>query len=155
MDLLLYLAASLGIARLGGRLKDKSLSYREELETAQESLGQSEERLRLTLRSSGVAVWSWEIAANIVTADENCSVLFGLLPGQFPQNVEGFAPLVHPDDRDRVQRELAATVETGAEYNTEFRVVWPDGTVQYLVTRGESMMTMPDEHTGSRASPGM
>jgi PAS domain S-box-containing protein len=136
VDLLLYLAASLGIARLGGRLKDKSLSYREELETAQESLGQSEERLRFTLHSSGVALWNWEIAANVVTADENCSVLFGLLPGQFPQNVEGFSLLVHPDDRERVRRELAATVETGAEYKTEFRVAWRDGTVHHLVTRG-------------------
>ena len=136
VDLLLYLAASLGIAMLGGRLKGKSLSYREELETAQESLGQSEERLRFTLHSSGVALWNWEIAANVVTADENCSVLFGLLPGQFPQNVEGFSLLVRPDDRERVRRELAATVETGAEYKTEFRVAWRDGTVHHLVTRG-------------------
>src|SRR5579862_41825 len=136
VDLLLYLAASLGIAMLGGRLKDKSLSYREELETAQESLGQSEDRLRFTLHSSGVALWNWEIAANVVTADENCSVLFGLPRGQFPQNVEGFSLLVHPDDRERVRREVAATVETGAEYKTEFRVAWRDGTVHHLVTRG-------------------
>jgi NO-binding membrane sensor protein with MHYT domain len=56
----------------------------------QENLAQTEERLRLTLRSTGVAVWNWEIASNCVTADENCSVLFGLPIGQFPNPT--FAP---------------------------------------------------------------
>ncbi len=44
---------------------------------------------------------------------------------------------MHPDDRERVQQEVAASVEHGAEYNTEFRVVWPDGTVRSLATRGK------------------
>ncbi len=109
----------------------------DEAVTARDKLAQTEERLRLTLRSSGVAVWSWDIVSNIVEADENSSVQFGLPIGQFPKNVEGFAAMVHPDDRERVQREVAASVEHGAEYNTEFRAVWPDGTVRSLVVRGK------------------
>jgi PAS domain S-box-containing protein len=97
----------------------------------------SEERLRLTLHSSGVAVWSWEIVPNSITADENCCVQFGLQSGQFPRTVEEFAALIHRDDRDRIQRQVAATVEHDTEYKTEFRVVWPDGTVHALVTRGK------------------
>jgi PAS domain S-box-containing protein len=97
----------------------------------------SEERLRLTLHSSRMAVWSWEIGPDVITADENCCAQFGLQPGQFPKTVEGFAALVHPDDRNRVQREVAATIEHNTEYKTEFRVVWPDGTIHTLVTRGK------------------
>ena len=40
--------------------------------------------MRLTLHSSGIAVWSWNIAPNTIEADEKCSVLFGLPIGQFP-----------------------------------------------------------------------
>ncbi len=109
----------------------------EDAVAAREILASTEERLRLTLRSSGIGVWSWEIAQNIVEADENCSVLFGLPDGQFPRTVEGFAALVHPDDRERVQEETAAAVEQGAEYNTEFRVVWPDGSVRTVAARGK------------------
>ncbi len=109
----------------------------EDTVVAREALAQSEERLRLTLRSSGVAVWSWNIAANIVEADESCSVQFGLPTGQFPKTVEGFSACVHPDDRERVQKESANSIERRAEYKTEFRVVWPDGTVRLLAARGK------------------
>ena len=105
--------------------------------SAREALAQTEERLRLTLRSSGVSVWSWEIAANIIEADENSSLLFGLPISRFPRTVEEFAALVHPDDRERVQREVAAAVEHGAEYNTEFRVMWPEGAVRTVNTRAK------------------
>jgi len=57
----------------------------DEAGTARDKLAQAEERLHLTLRSSGVAVWNWDIARNIVEADENCSAQFGLPIGQFPQ----------------------------------------------------------------------
>jgi PAS domain S-box-containing protein len=100
-------------------------------------LQQSEERLRLTLRSSGVAVWSWDIASNILIGDENCAIQFGLALGQFPQNIEGFTALIHLDDRERVQQEAAEMIRSGAEYNTEFRAIWPDGSVRVLVTRGK------------------
>ena len=104
---------------------------------AEEALAVRDESSRLALRAAGVGMWSWQIAPNIVEGDENNSVLFGLPPGQFPQTVEGFAALIHPDDRERAQQDLAASVEHGAEYDSEFRVVWPEGTVRSLSTRGK------------------
>jgi PAS domain S-box-containing protein len=109
----------------------------EDAEVARENLSHTQERLALTLRSAGIAVWSWRIAANIVEADENCSVQFGLPIGQFPKTVEEFAACVHPEDRERVQQEVAASIEHGAEYSTEFRIVWPEGAVRTLSTRGK------------------
>jgi PAS domain S-box-containing protein len=88
VDLARYLAVGVGIAVLGGAMQAKSLGGIRKLQSARDALAETEERLRLTLRSSGVAVWSWDIAANIVEADENCSVQFGLPMGQFPKNVE-------------------------------------------------------------------
>jgi diguanylate cyclase (GGDEF)-like protein/PAS domain S-box-containing protein len=113
------------------------LQFSRELEKARQALVQSQERLNLTLRSSQIAVWSWELASDKITADDNSSVLFGLPLGQFPQTLEGFAALLHPDDRPRVQQEITASIQTGADYNTEFRVVWPQGTIRYLSVRGK------------------
>jgi PAS domain S-box-containing protein len=111
--------------------------FKEEADTAHADRALAEERLRLTLRSSGVAVWSWEIASNVITADENCAIQFGLPPGEFPKTVEGFAALIHPDDRGRIEQEVVTSIHSGPEYNSEFRVMWPDGTVRSLVTRGQ------------------
>jgi PAS domain S-box-containing protein len=141
VDLALYVGVGIGIAALGGAMQATSLRNIRKFKQAREALAQTEERLRLTLRSSGIAVWSWDIVRNAVEADDNCSVQFGFPIGQFPSTAEGFAATVHSDDRERVQQEVAASVEHGAEYDTEFRVVWPDGTVRSLATRGKVYCT--------------
>ena len=145
-ELLLYLALSIGIAVLGGRMQAARLVMSRNLQQTQIALSQTEERLNLTLRSSGIGVWSWEIAPNIVKADENCSSLFGLPIGEFPKTVEGFSALVHSDDRARLQQDIAASLERGAEYNAEFRVVWRDSTVRTLASRARV-------HFGEAARP--
>ncbi len=133
----LYLAAGLGIAFVGGAMQAKPLGSLRKLQRAREALAQSEERLRLTLRSSGLGVWSWDIAKDSIQGDENCSIRFGLPIGQYPKTSEEFVALVYPDDRERVHQEAAAAVDRGAEYDTEFRVLSPDGGVRFVASRGK------------------
>ena len=137
VDLVLYLALSVGIAVLGGRMQDARLAISRNLQQTQKVLSLTEERLKLTLHASGIAVWSWDIGQNIITADEHSSTLFGLPPGQFPKMVEEFGALVHPDDRERVQQAISASLDSGAEYKTEFQVVWPNRTVRTLAARAK------------------
>ena len=109
------------------------------LKQAQEALSQSQEYLELlalTLRATGVAVFNWEIDRDIITSDDNCSIQFGLPPGQFPRTVQELIARLHPDDRERVQQEVTAAVQGGAAYDTEFRVVWPQGAIRHLAARG-------------------
>ena len=74
VNLLLYASVSAGIAILGGMMHASHARAFRRLHQAQADLAQSQERLRLTLHSSGVAVWSWEITTNVIEADENCSL---------------------------------------------------------------------------------
>jgi diguanylate cyclase (GGDEF)-like protein/PAS domain S-box-containing protein len=113
------------------------LRFIRKLQQAREALAQSQERLSLTLHASGVAVWSWDIATSTITPDENCSAVFGLPPGQFVKTGEEFAALLHPDDRERVLKETAASIQSGADYYTDFRVVGQDGALRYLSVRGK------------------
>jgi hypothetical protein len=99
-ELGLYLSVSVCVATLGGLMRRSILKVGQTLG----ALAQTEERLRLTLRFSGLAVWSWGFGPDTIEADENCSVLFGLPIGQFPQTRAGFAALLYPDDRERFQR---------------------------------------------------
>jgi PAS domain S-box-containing protein len=136
----IILSATILTCMLDRRFSSQTVKLKQLFEdalAARKDLAYAQERLRLTLHSSGVAVWTWNIIENSIEADENCSVQFGLPIGQFPKNVEGFAALVHPDDRERVQREVDASVQHGTEYNTEFRIVRPDGVVATLATRGK------------------
>jgi PAS domain S-box-containing protein len=104
---------------------------------ADEDLAQSEERLRVTLGFSGIGIWTWDIASNVLAADENCTALFGVPIDCFPRTIEGFSAIVHPGDRERARQEIFASAEHALGYRTEFRVVWPDGAVRVLSVRGK------------------
>jgi PAS domain S-box-containing protein len=104
---------------------------------AREELARTQERLRLTLRSAEVAVWTLDVASNLVEADESSSVQFGVPISEFPKTGDEFIAMIHPDDRDRVRQEAAASIEHRQEYKSEFRVVRPDGVIRTLLTRGK------------------
>jgi PAS domain S-box-containing protein len=99
-------------------------------------LQESKERLDLALQSAGVGTWTWDLVTNLVVWDDFVRRLFGVpshAPADYYQDV---VALVHPDDRDRIRHELTASVEHDAPHDTEFRVVWPDGTEHALGSRG-------------------
>jgi PAS domain S-box-containing protein len=134
----IYLLVGIGIALLGGAMRAARLASAEKFQHAREELELSEERLRLALHSSGVGVWNWDIGSDVVSADENCSIMFGLPKGEFPRTIEEFAAFVHPDDRERVQGEVGASAEHLTEYRTEFRIVRPDGVIRFEVAQGKA-----------------
>jgi PAS domain S-box-containing protein len=101
------------------------------------ALLESKERLDLALQSAGVGTWSWDPATNLITWDDFVRRLFGV-PSHAPADqYQDVVALVHPDDRDRITREMTASVEHDVPYDTEFRVVWPDGTERALASRGK------------------
>jgi PAS domain S-box-containing protein len=134
----LYVLVGTGIALLGGAMRTARLASAQKFQLARRELELSEERLRLALRSSGVGVWNWDVASNVISADENCSIMFGLPIGEFPKRIEEFGAFLHPDDRERVQREIGASVERLAEYRTEFRMVRPGGAIRFVVAQGKA-----------------
>ncbi len=64
--------------------------------------------------------------------------MWGFSPGEFRGRFEQIDARVHPDDRPRVRAEWTAAVAAGLVFEHEFRVVWPDGTVRQLASRGRA-----------------
>jgi PAS domain S-box-containing protein len=133
----LYWLIGIGIAVFGGAMRTARLASTQKVLQTRKELDQSEERLRLALHSSGIGVWNWDIASNVISTDENCSIMFGLPIGDFPKTIEEFRAFVHPDDRERVQRDVGTSVEHLTEYRTEFRMVRPDGAIRIDVAQGK------------------
>ncbi len=95
------------------------------------------ERLNLATQSARMGIWDWDIVKNEIVWDDQMYALYGLKPGEFGGAYEAWQRGVHPDDRDAGNEVSAAAVRGEREYDTEFRVLWPDGSVHWLKANGQ------------------
>lgn len=58
--------------------------------------------------------------------------LYGIEKENFKGAYEAWAEGVHPDDLDRAVLEFQLALKGEKEFDTNFRVVWPNGSVSYL-----------------------
>lgn len=106
------------------------------LKRSQEEAARSEERLRRSQMFANIGTWDWNIATGELYWSERIAPLFGYADGALETSYDNFLAAVHPDDRRRVIDAIEASVDRGAPYEVEHRVVWPDGTVRWLLERG-------------------
>ncbi|MBD2199449.1 MULTISPECIES: PAS domain-containing protein [Calothrix] len=100
-------------------------------------LQENEERLRLALEAAHMGTWDWNITTGKIQWSSNLEALFGLKPGEFDGSYTMFVSRLHPDDRDRVLEAINAAIATGANYNIEFRVVYPNGDIRWALSQGK------------------
>jgi PAS domain S-box-containing protein len=54
--------------------------------------------------------------------------------------VRTFASVIHPDDREQVERSVFDAVEAGRPYTLEYRIVRPDGEERWVLERGQGQL---------------
>ena len=107
----------------------RDITRRKRVEVA---LRESEQRLRLATQTGKLGVWDWDIVTNHVSWSDSLYAIHGVRPDQFDGTVEGFAALIHPEDRRSVSEAIGHAVDNDASYELEFRAVRPDGEVIWL-----------------------
>lgn len=100
-------------------------------------LRESRERLELAVRSANMGIWSINLQEDKRSFDDHVCHLLGIDPANFKGTREEFYNLVHPDDRDRLKSAMSKTIATGDPYAVEYRVIWPDGSLHHLASRGK------------------
>ncbi len=101
------------------------------------SLQESEERLTLALEATKMGIWDWDLRTNQVICSANMELLYGLSNSPSSQSIEEFFKLVHPEDREYLSEVIARSIAEKSEYQSEFRVVWPDGSIHWLSGNGK------------------
>jgi PAS domain S-box-containing protein len=108
----------------------------QERRLAEEALRQSEARLNLALSAAQMGAWDWDILCDRLSWSDGVETLLGLEPGAFSGTYKAFLKCLHPDDRPAVTQALYHSVETGADYEVETRIVCPDGTIRWVASKG-------------------
>ncbi|GAB4537568.1 MAG: hypothetical protein Tsb0014_26450 [Pleurocapsa sp.] len=103
----------------------------------EEQLRDSEQQLRLAFEAARMGSWNWNIQQDEIKWSSNLEALFGLEPGQFDGSYEMFVSSLHSDDRDRVIQAIENSVTTGADYDMEFRIVYPNGQIRWALSKGK------------------
>ncbi|MCG2595748.1 PAS domain-containing protein [Ramlibacter sp. XY19] len=96
------------------------------------------QRMQIALEASGTGTFFWNIVTDELWWDHPLDKLFGLLPGEAVRSLEQFVALVHPDDRAEVIERCQRCKHEAADFEMEFRVVYPDGSVHWLYDRGRT-----------------
>ena len=100
------------------------------------ALDRSEARLELAQEAGGVGLWDWDL----VTGEGYWSPItyrnLGLPPEAEP-SIDQLLTVAHPEDRPRILEAFRRGREEGAFEPMEYRVVHPDGSVRWLLSRGE------------------
>lgn len=109
----------------------------EELRQQTERARLSEERLRLALEAAHMGTWDWDIPTGRVTHSATTETIYGFAPGCFEGTFKSFLRNLHPEDRELVTQALRRTLEQGADYNIDFRVIWLDGSVHWVASKGQ------------------
>jgi len=102
----------------------------------EESLRESEERLRMAVEAGRMGTWEWRIDTGRVSWSPGLEAIHGLAPGAFPGTFEAVQREVHPDDRERVVQTILESVEQRKDLHLEYRIVRADGEVRWVEGRG-------------------
>jgi PAS domain S-box-containing protein len=107
-----------------------------ELRLAERHARDVSEHFRSALEAGGLGTWRWDRQTGRTLWDERLEALFGLPPGGFDGTFDTYTSLLHPDDRDDVLRVVNDAVDAKTTYRVEHRVVWPDGSIHWIVGVG-------------------
>jgi two-component system, LuxR family, sensor kinase FixL len=95
----------------------------------------SDQRLNLAANSAGLGLWEWDIVRNEIWITDRGRSLFGFGASE-KLDFDRFRSSLHPEDRKSVLKGVKNSLRTGAEYQSEYRVVLPNGQLRWIAGRG-------------------
>jgi PAS domain S-box-containing protein len=103
---------------------------------AAEALRESEARMSLAANAANLGLWVWNIPGGDERwVTEKWRQLFGFADSE-PVTFDRFLEVVHPGDSERVKQVVQHMLEHGGEYEIEYRITRPDGSIRWIATHG-------------------
>lgn len=106
---------------------------------AEETLRKSEARRALALDAAHAGTWEWDLKSGQNTWSEELWTLYGLEPHSCEPSFEAWVNTLHPEDRERTQRQLGELVQQEAELTLEWRVKNTGASSRWLMSRGRPL----------------
>jgi PAS domain S-box-containing protein len=135
----------LSIIRSSLRARERQYQVRRHLveqKQAAHELREREERLRLAVQTGKLGVWELDLKTDEMSCSPVCKGMFGRGAAD-AFSYDDLWAATHPEDAQRVRQTIGDALRDGSEYDVEYRNVWPDGSVHWVLARGHAEYT-PD-----------
>lgn len=116
-----------------------------ELKQTEAALRASQENLLHAQAIARLGSWEFDLATEEMTASEELFHIFGL--DQFPahRSYNDLLDRVAVEDRERLEAAIQRAIANTDSYEVEHQVRWPDGTLRYVVSRGQTVLNAQNE----------
>jgi PAS domain S-box-containing protein len=108
----------------------------EEFKQADDELREGEERLRLAMEAGKLGGWEWDLNSEQNPWFGGAHPLFGITSTDRSGFVLDFWDRVHPEHHGQLRKAIEIAKQSHEEFDQEFRVVWPNGTLHWLRSLG-------------------
>ncbi|MDG3002267.1 hybrid sensor histidine kinase/response regulator [Paludisphaera mucosa] len=130
------------VSTVASALRDRRRQYQardllREQARQSELLRGARDALAFALEAGRLGSWELDVATGDIPCSPICKRNFGL-PADAALTHARLFELIHPDDRGHVDRALRDSIENGAEYLVEHRILWDDGSVHWVQVRGRT-----------------
>lgn len=98
-------------------------------------------RLDLALAASEIGVWEHNLRTDFVIWDQRMHRLYGTGLNTITLPAEIWAQSLHPDDMQRATAEFEAAIKTMGSYESQFRIIWPNGETRHLRSKATFYLT--------------
>lgn len=94
-----------------------------EQKTSDAKLAAASERLQLAVAAGGVGIFDFDFVTRFCTWSDRMHELYGCEPGSYDGTMKSWVRHIHPDDYDRVVREMELATERTSNFNEDYRIV--------------------------------
>lgn len=104
-------------------------------------LRENEQSLSEALRIANLGHWERNLTNHTSKYSDQSYRILGVDRETFTASPENFIRVIHPDDVQEVATVLKKCYENGEAFEIEFRIIWPDGEIRYLLAQGDRIQT--------------
>src|SRR5213075_2718876 len=91
--------------------------------------------MRVAAQAVNLGIREWDLNKDEIWATNARRALLGL-PASGKIALEDFICRLYPDDRDRVRHTIDDAIHSGGDFDSEYRLILPDGIVRWMSMRG-------------------
>jgi PAS domain S-box-containing protein len=126
------------LARRAAVAVDNALLHTQ-LQTSERELASAVELLGLAQEASRVATWEWNMLTGELRWGPGSAPVFGVSSKELT-TINETRNRIHPEDRELVFQQVDLAEQPPEAYDSQFRVIWPDGSIRWLSGRGRVVL---------------